>query len=216
MSCKQTYFYLENGKDPVQMEFDSDSAAYIKAYEKFTISKSVYNQMKEKGYPVTEPISFSLLNSKKEDITYKVDFYSKESIQSETKAGIDKLQPLSIKPISDVLNDTTGSYLSPIKVISAKYVEKEYSNYKDVRLSYKNISKKKIAAIRFKWVGINAFGEKAEGLSDGGFDDDGIDVNETTSNVWGISSKDGKKITLAYAYEVAFSDGTKWELNKSK
>lgn len=53
---------------------------------------------------------------------------------------------------------------APVKVLSARPVEKEYSNYKDIRLSWKNVSNKTISAIKFRWSGINAFGEKCSRL----------------------------------------------------
>ncbi len=111
--------------------------------------------------------------------------------------------------------DTANMSESPIKVISARPVTKDYSNYKDISLTYKNISGKTIAAIRFKWYGINAFGEPADMgvLSDGigaGFTDNKLKVGKTASGEWSILSKDLKKVVKAWAYEVAFEDRTKW------
>ncbi len=81
----------------------------------------------------------------------------------------------------------------------------------------KNVSKKTISAIRFKWTGINAFGEPADmGITNGeggGFDDDKLRPSKSNSGEWSILSRDLKKVTKAWAYEVVFEDGTKWELN---
>jgi len=116
--------------------------------------------------------------------------------------------------------DTTGMHLNPVKVLSYKFVKEEYSNYKNIKLVYKNISKKTIQAIRFEWYGENSFNEPADmgGLlnngTGGGFTDDILKPNKTESGIWNIYSKDGKKILAARAYEVAFTDGTKWELHK--
>ena len=63
-----------------------------------------------------------------------------------------------------------------------------------------------------------SFNEPADmgGLRDGwggGFTDDGLRPGSTSYGEWSIFSKDGKKVLIAYPYEVAFDDGTKWELN---
>ncbi len=122
--------------------------------------------------------------------------------------------------LSFILRDTLSLEDAPVKVISARPVEKEYSNYKDIRLSYKNVSGKNITAIRFRWYGINAFNEPAdmgtsliEGLGSG-FTDDLLRAGRTTSGQWGILSGNLKKVIKAWPYEVAFEDGTKWALTK--
>lgn len=116
--------------------------------------------------------------------------------------------------------DSTGMDKSPVRVTSAKFVTEEYSNYKKIRLSYKNVSDKTIQAIRFEWYGENAFGEPADmGTSvvagaGGGFTDEKLRPNASSSGNWDILSRDGKKILMARAYEVVFEDGTKWSLRK--
>jgi hypothetical protein len=50
-----------------------------------------------------------------------------------------------------------------------------------------------------------------EGWS-GGFSEDALRPGSTDYGEWSIYSKDGKKILIAYPYEVAFSDGTFWKL----
>jgi hypothetical protein len=123
--------------------------------------------------------------------------------------------------IKDALFDTSGVSLAPVKVLSAKMVTREYSNYKDIRLSWKNTGTKKIAAIRFKWYGTNAFGEPADmgasGLQagfGGGFADRSLGVGKTDAGTWSIMSRDGKKVVMAWPYEIAFEDGTKWNSGK--
>jgi len=124
------------------------------------------------------------------------------------------------KSTKEFYTDTVGMGSSPIKVYKAKFKEKEYSNYKDIVLFYKNITKKNISAIRFEWYGENAFSEPAnmgsytsKGVG-GGFSDEGLKAGKSTSGIWEINSIDGKKIISARAYEVVFEDGTKWELHK--
>lgn len=114
--------------------------------------------------------------------------------------------------------DTVGLSKSPIKIISSKLIKSEYSSYRDIDLTYKNVSGKKIDAIRFSWYGINAFAEPADmGTSilpgfGGGVDDDPLLPGKTRTSSWNIMSRDGKKIVLAWPREVAFTDGTKWNI----
>jgi hypothetical protein len=103
--------------------------------------------------------------------------------------------------------------------LSARFVTKEYSNYKDIALRYRNVSNKVVTAVRFKWYGENAFNESADmgTLREGwgaGFTDDAIRPGASDYGKWSILSRDGKKVLIAYPYEVVFKDGTKWELGK--
>jgi hypothetical protein len=49
-----------------------------------------------------------------------------------------------------------------------------------------------------------------------GFTDIPIGPGKTTSSEWDISSRDGKKVILVWAYEVAFSDGSIWKSSNKK
>ncbi len=233
-SCgmNKKYYYVEDSKEEKLIEAPSDSAAYLEAYTKFQISKKVFRDMKKSmgTISLSEPISFSLLDESRKDITFSISFSNKDSLEKMSENRINELPNTieeTVKKGREERNgkgakyDTAGLYLSPIKVLSARFVEKEYSNYKDITLRYKNVSKKRVSAIRFKWYGENAFNEPADvgGVFNngwgGGFDDEGLGVGNTTSSNWNILSKDGKKILIAYPYEVAFSDGTKWELKNN-
>lgn len=162
-------------------------------------------------------------------ITISLLFYSCEShkkvkTQSQIKQEIS--DSLEIKDrVDDYMNklnlsmkwDTAGFSKSGLIITNAKFFTEEYSNYKSVRLTYKNVSGKRIKAIRFKWYGVNAFGEPADcGNLDydgfgGGFDDSGLGSGRTTYGIWSVLSRDGDKIIKAWATEIAFEDGTKWE-----
>lgn len=120
-----------------------------------------------------------------------------------------------------VLFDTVGVSNGPVKVLSLRLITNEYSNYKDISVTYKNVSNKTIEGIRFRWYGENAFGEPAdmggtytikgfEGFGNG-FSDETIKPGKTRTSKWNILSKDARKSLLAWPYEVAFSDGTKWK-----
>lgn len=230
-SCqtKKKYYYREGSKEEL-IEAYSDSAAYLEAYQKFEISKKVHNDMK-KTYGDTylsAPVSFELLNDKHEDITYKVSLANQDSLENNIAKSINDL-PNSIEQTANKVReekhgvgakyDTGGLYLAPVKVLSAKFVTKEYSNYKDISLRYKNVSDKVVTAIRFKWYGENAFNEPADmgGLREGwggGFTDDALRPGASDYGQWSILSRDGKKVLIAYPYEVVFKDGTKWELSQ--
>lgn len=150
-----------------------------------------------------------------------------EALLSETDRLIDSMNiarrsdSMTQAVIKDALFDTAGISQAPVKVLSAKLVTQEYSNSKDIRLTWKNVSGKKVAAIRFKWYGLNAFGEPADmggsavikGIG-GGFADRSLAPGKTDSGEWSIMSKDGKKVVMAWPYEVAFEDGTKWKSGK--
>ena len=79
----------------------------------------------------------------------------KEEAEQRTKEILEKSS-------KEFYTDTTGMSGCPVIVYKSKLVEKEYSNYKDIKLYYKNISKKDISAIRFEWYGENAFNEPAD------------------------------------------------------
>lgn len=232
ISCghKKKYYYREGSKEEVLIEANSDSEAYLKAYEKFEISKKVQNDMKTSLPDVNmpSPVFFELLDEKKQNITYKVMFKNKEQMEYEIQESVNEL-PNNIQESVDKIReekhgigakyDTGGLYLAPIKILSAKFVEKEYSNYKDIALKYKNTSNKIVTAIRFKWYGENAFSEPADmgGLRNGwggGFTDDALKPGSTKYSEWSILSRDGKKVLIAYPFEVVFKDGTHWKLNE--
>jgi hypothetical protein len=48
----------------------------------------------------------------------------------------------------------------------------------------------------------------------GGFDDDPLNPGKSRTSQWSILSGDAKKVVLAWPYEIAFSDGSKWKVGK--
>ena len=223
------YYYVEDSKEEKLIEASSDSAAYIEAYTTFQISKNVHQQMKAEYSTFTrsEPMSFTLY-----DVNHKQIFpffHQKDSIEKAIENEIISM-PNNVAEGAQKFReerngkgakyDTGGLYLSPIKVLSARFVAREYSNYKDVSLRFKNVSNKRVSAIKFKWYGQNAFNEPADAGNSilkgwgAGFTDSELGIGSITYGTFEILSKDGKKILIAYPYEVAFTDGTKWELIK--
>lgn len=124
--------------------------------------------------------------------------------------------------VENHMMDTAGEYSSPVKILSAKLVEEEYSTRKDVFLRFKNVSAKKIGGIRFEWYAVNAFGEPADmndpvyaGRSAGNYDRD-LRPGKIDEGQWNTDSRDAKKILKVRAYEVAFDDGSIWKLSEYK
>ena len=155
---------------------------------------------------------FACTNKKKQKATIEKE---DPIIELKAKLYADSLIKASYK---NALFDTVGLSLAPVRVLSSKLFREEYATSKSIRLSYKNVSGKRINGIKFRWYGLNVFGEPADmgtSLTQGfgqGFTDDPLGPGKSTSGIWSIYSRDGNKVVLAWPYEVAFADGTKWEL----
>jgi hypothetical protein len=107
---------------------------------------------------------------------------------------------------------------SPIKILSSKILPNQYSNHKDIRITYKNTTKKNIKAIKLEWYCENSFEEPAHGRF---FYIQGkssevitklITAGKSQSQIWEDFSTDANKIVKVRAYYVMFTDGTTWEL----
>ncbi|MFH6988587.1 hypothetical protein ACHRVW_12670 [Flavobacterium collinsii] len=141
----------------------------------------------------------------------------------------------SVKPIevksSELLGDTTKrKYLdkciwvnAPVKIISSTLMNNEYSSFKDIRLTFKNVTKKNIQAIKFQWYTENALGEPSNLKSSFylrgescGLYTDLLKTKKISTVVFEEFSSDAKRIISAQAYEVVFSDGTKWKPRNQK
>lgn len=114
--------------------------------------------------------------------------------------------------------DTQKTKSSPVKIISSKLLNNQYSDHKDIQLIYKNVTHKKINAIKFEWYCENAFDKPAsgqfffiKGISNG-HTDISLKPRDVHAKIWEDFSTDANKIIAARAYYVVFSDGTKWEL----
>jgi hypothetical protein len=146
------------------------------------------------------------------------DNTSDEVLKYQAKKVADSL----IKDVTrSFLFDTTGLYLSPVKVLKYRLYKEGYSSYRNISVTYRNNSRKKISAIRFTWYGTNAFKEPADmggyGLLKGfggGYDDNVLNVGSSRTSSWEILSSDAKKVILAWPTEVMFSDGSKWDITR--
>jgi hypothetical protein len=149
-----------------------------------------------------------------------IGFFSCDFKNSQKKEELTFEEQLEVKKITDsylqeardnIGMDTSGQSNSPIKILKFRLVpHSEYSNYKDIELTYKNVSKKKIEGVKFSWYCKNVFGEVAENGQSWGVTDEPILPNETTKSQWQMNSKDAKKIKNVIVTEVVFQDDSKW------
>lgn len=99
---------------------------------------------------------------------------------------------------------------SPIQVLSVKFIDDDYTQL--VRVRYKNVSDKKIIAIKFKWVDFkDVFGDDVNLLYNGGVSEDIIKPGKELSGTWNIH-EENVKTGKVYCEEVVFDDGSKWTL----
>jgi len=158
-----------------------------------------------------------VVETTKEKKAAQLDSFSRAKYGESADEHVKKMVQETMK---NALFDTVGLSKSPIKVISAKIVQQDYSTFRSVKLRYKNISGKAISGIRFKWYGTNAFNEPADlgnSFAEGfgaGFTDEEMRAGKVESSQWDVLSRDAKKIQLAWPYEVSFADGTSWKLAK--
>lgn len=120
------------------------------------------------------------------------------------------------------ISKTTNSADYPIKIVKATLIDNSYSHHKDIKIIYKNSSRKTIKAIKLKWFCINAFEEPASGnyfYGEGNFNGNItclIKPGETKSKIWEDFSTDADKIIKVIVYYIVYNDGSKWELNEEK
>ena len=116
-SCntKKKYFYKQDNKDETIIEEYSDSSAYMTAFQNFEISKKVYNDMKKSLGTTTleSPTSFELLNDKHENITYRISFLNKDSLENACAKSINQLSNNIEKSVTKSREERNG--------IGAKY-----------------------------------------------------------------------------------------------
>jgi len=106
----------------------------------------------------------------------------------------------------------TKSQKSPIQVTDVSFYYGEYSNFQTIRIKYKNISDKKVVAMKFEWYDLkDAFGDEVKPTYEGGMSEQVIGSGRKSTSEWDILEQ-GVKIGKAYCSEVVFEDGTKWEL----
>jgi hypothetical protein len=140
----------------------------------------------------------------------KLDYLDSLKMEREAQERLDEFR-------TSLNWDTVGIHESGLIITDARFYKEQYSNYKSVKLKYKNVSGKRIKAIRFKWYGIDSFGDPTDcgrlteiGFG-GGFDDSGLGIGQSTYGIWSVYNQGGDKIVKAWPTEIAFEDGTKWK-----
>jgi hypothetical protein len=124
-----------------------------------------------------------------------------------------EIQKANYVPPKEEFKDTIGLSTSPIKVISTKLIEEEYSNDRSISITYKNVSGKNIDGIRFHWMTSGTWGVEDMGRYSSLRTDELLKAGRTHTRIWTIRS-DNKKKCFAWPHEVVFSDGSIWQLNK--
>lgn len=105
-----------------------------------------------------------------------------------------------------------------VKIVKATLHKNQYSNHKDIQITFKNSGKKKIKAIKFEWFCLNRFNKPANGkyfYGGGVFKENYTNLirpGETKTEYWENFSTDADNITKIRVYYIAYTDGTKWEL----
>lgn len=215
-SCDNNYNYIDSEGKSETIKAANDGEAYTKAFTKFQIDKKIKEKTSSAlGLSSKGPIYFDLYDSKGQKVVAHIN---EDSLERRIENSAEKVTE-NLKDIrtNSIYSDTAKLQHAPIKITKARFYQEEYSNYKDVSLTFKNISNKKVTAIRFRWYGENAFGEPADmsGFVDGwggGFTDKTISPGRSMTLQWSVLSRDGKKILVAYPTEAMFVDGTKWKI----
>jgi hypothetical protein len=177
--------------------------------------------MKIKIYLIIIYFSLGSCGPKKESRAEKIlrEAEINRKVDSTMRASDEKMK----QELKNMNWDTIGIENSGVEITKAEFIlENQYSNYKSVKLIYKNISSKNIKAIRFRWYGLNAFNEPADcgnitnpGFG-GGYTDNVLKAGKSESGIWSVLSRDGDKIVKAWPYEIMFEDGSKWKSEYKK
>lgn len=154
--------------------------------------------------------------------TNKKSKATKPILQDNTNGKItkEKNEKEIIDSVKHNFLDTQKTKNSPVKIISAKLLKNQYSDHKDIQLTYKNTTRKNIKAIKFEWYCENVFDKPASGQFffvkgiSRGHTDILLEPRKTTSKIWEDFSTDAHAIIAARAYLVVFTDGTQWELKQ--
>lgn len=132
------------------------------------------------------------------------------------------LQPEEKENIAPSIKDdflkTKNSKNSPVTIVTSNLSIAQYSDHKNIKIVFKNSSKKNIQAIKLEWYCENSFDEPANGKS---FYGKGkytgeiarlLEPGRIDFKIWEDFSTDANRIIKVRAYYVVFTDGTKWEL----
>ena len=135
ISCnKKEYKYIEiadeeglmggterKEQEPKVIEAETDSIAYLEAFQKFCIAQKVSNDMKTSmGASANTPIEFKLLNEKDEDITNLVFFKDKDLKEKEIKDQIFSMKNSMQESLDNYKKEKNVELKKTAKIDSAK------------------------------------------------------------------------------------------------
>lgn len=161
-------------------------------------------------------LSLSSCQSKSEPVTEGINYLPVTPVEHK---GFKLLQDTMKCKYEDksILDD------APVKITSSVLLNNEYSSFKDIRLTFKNSTKKDIQAIKFQWYTLNALAEPSNLKSSFylrgescGLYTELLKAKKTSTVLFEEFSSDAKRIIAARPYEVVFSDGTKWNPRNQK
>lgn len=100
----------------------------------------------------------------------------------------------------------------PVEILSAKIINRRFRN---VRITFKNVSKQRVKIISIRVKGVNKFGEPAKIDIWGVYDDEPLLTGKRRTITWPVFGDDATAIA-AYPYEVVLADGSKWVFKEIK
>ena len=111
-------------QEPKIIEAETDSIAYLEAYQKFCISLKVSNDMKTSmGNSANTPIEFKLLNQKDQDIANMVSFKDKELKEKEIKDQIFSMKNSMQESVDNYKDEKNTEFKKTAKIDSVKIKE---------------------------------------------------------------------------------------------
>ena len=145
---------------------------------------------------------------------------SQERKEALKQLKLDEAQKRSSDAVEKMLKNREDDSLriaaAPIKVLSYKVVKVPYTSYRNIEITFKNVSNKTINAVRFGFMGKTAFDKPAnvggfEGKNYGNYDES-IKSKQKQTITFSINSPDLKKIEYVRPYEIVYEDGEKYTL----
>lgn len=128
-------------KEPKIIKANSDSAAYLDAFQSFCISLKVNKDMKQSiGKVYSTPLKFKLLNDQDQDITNSVFFPTKEKREKEIEERIFSMKNTLQESVDSNKKEKIENFQQTVKVDSLKIKELDkYFNKKKDEFSNNNL-----------------------------------------------------------------------------
>jgi len=138
-SCDKSYKYVETvedvgilggtdikEKDEEIIKAKDDSTAYLEAFKRFCISVKVNKDMKQSmGTTYSTPLSFKLLNDKREDITNTTLFLNRSKREKEIEEQIFSMKNSIQEAVDGNKKEETENFKNTAKIDSVKIKELE-------------------------------------------------------------------------------------------